>query len=205
MSERTFGRVFGALFIGGVVLTVLGLTGVLPQSVITVIVLVLAGGMMLLFGILGGPRAMTAVLVVMLVALLGVVPSFAPERANGAFYGTAAQVIPVLLLVLALEVRLFRIRWVPPLKRHANESWLSHQWRRFDRAPASFPTAVVLSVTLVVLVAGEIQAINAVASQNPEHKNPGGVYTAVVVGLIVVAFVALFGGPQRGEPDDKSI
>jgi len=52
---------------------------------------------------------------------------------------------------------------------------------------------LVLGMTLAVLIAGELQALAALASEHPARESPQNVYTAVAVGLAIVGFVALFG------------
>jgi hypothetical protein len=204
MKNRTFDRLFYPLLAGGLVLGALGSTGVLSHSTFSIVILVLAGSMMLFLVTSGGRKAKTGVLVVLLVAVLCAVPGLSPTRAGGDFYSAASQIIPVLLLALALEVRLFRIRWPPRVKRHRNESWLSHQRRQIEKHPSSFVTVAVLFVTLFTLVAGELHALNALAGLHPERQKPWTAYTAVAVGLIIVAFIALFGGLQTEESEDAS-
>jgi hypothetical protein len=104
MTNRTFDR----LFCGALVLVALRLTHVLSKPVFAIVILVLAGGLMLFLSAPGGHRAKTGALIVMLVAVPGAVSSFAPTRATADFYAAASGIIPVLLLALAIEVRLFR-------------------------------------------------------------------------------------------------
>jgi hypothetical protein len=186
---------FAALFVVLLTLAILGLTG-------TVTTVVVAGGLVVFLAALGGPLARTGILVLILITAIGVGPSFAPERATEEFYSAAAQVIPVLLLTLALEVRFFQLRWLRPLSRRRGESWLPYQWRRIEHDGASVARAIVLFVAVFILVAGELDSIDALAEPGIEREHPEWVYTAVVMGLIAVAFLALFGAPNVEAQDD---
>ena len=60
-------------------------------------------------------------------------------------------------------------------------------------------------MTLLVLIVGELQALDALASEHPEDANAKTVYTAVAIGLLLIAFLALLGAPgrlERGESED---
>jgi hypothetical protein len=62
---------------------------------------------------------------------------------------------------------------------------------------------LVLAVTLLFLVVAELQALNALASQEPKRENATTVYTAIVLGLIVVAYLALFGAPRTADEKES--
>jgi hypothetical protein len=51
----------------------------------------------------------------------------------------------------------------------------------------------VLALTLLVLIVGELVALNALAKDHPERVDPATVYTAVMAGLVIVAFLTFFG------------
>jgi hypothetical protein len=126
----------------------------------------------------------------MLLTLLGGItfgPTLAPSRASEAFYATAAQVIPVLLLVLALERRLF---WLgaPSWPGLRNVDW---DWAR------GFVEASVLAVTLSFFLVGEMRAFNALSDQLGTESDPWTVYTALLLGVLMVGFIAVFGPPRR--------
>jgi hypothetical protein len=134
----------------------------------------------------------------MLVGGLALARAVAPVRATVEFYSAASQIIPVLLVVLALERRLFRVRFVAAVRRQRDESWSSYVEAKL-RGTVSM---LVAGITLVVLIGGELQALNALANTHPEHANPQNVYTAVAVGFVIVAFIALFGAPQDDRASD---
>jgi hypothetical protein len=141
--------------------------------------------------------AKTGALLVMVIAALGLGQRLAPSHGTEAFYSAGAEVIPILLLVLALEARLFRLDVPIRLARS----------RADDRSALarSVIQIAVLGLTLFLFTFGELQALSALASNHPEHANAKNVYTAVLVGLLLVAFMALFGTPAKGgEQDDSS-
>jgi hypothetical protein len=202
---KTFDVVFGALILAFTLLGVLRLTGVVGSAVTEAATLVSTLGLMIFLAVLGGAAATQGVLVILLVGALGLTLAWAPEVATEEFYSATAQVIPVLLVVLAIEVRLFRVPRVPVPKRRHGESWPSHQYRRFETTPTAIPTTAVMFVTVLSLISGELQALDALASGHPERAHPQTVYAAVAVGLIVVGFLALFGRIEpavSGEADD---
>ena len=125
-------------------------------------------------------------LVLVCVAAIGIASAVVPSHANQSFYSAAAQIIPVLLLALAFQLRAFRVRW--PLKQGS-----------FDLA--EFMRTVVLSVTLLFLVVGELEALNVMAKPHPEHHNAKAVFIAVALGVVLVCFFALVSPLQE---EDRS-
>lgn len=117
-----------------------------------------------------------------------------PSRAAEPFYSAAAQVIPILLLVLALEVRMFRLS-APPALTGSDDLALA---RRFTRL-------AVLIVTLSLFVIGELQALDALAREHAENANASTVYTAIVIGLLLIAFLAMFGQAPSGGDERKEV
>jgi hypothetical protein len=196
IGTLTWDRSFDVLFVVLVVLAVLGATDVAGDWVATATLFAVPAGLIVVLAVLGGPLAKTGILVLVLMTAIGAGPRLAPEGATVEFYSASAQVIPVLLLALAIEVRLFRLRWLQPLRRKSKESWVSFQQRRLERDGASFARAVVVFVAVFILVAGELEALRALSSRNPEREPPDQVYTAVLLGLIAVGFLALFGVPH---------
>ena len=134
-------------------------------------------------------------LVVAIIATMGIANASAPDTASSDFYGATAQVLPVLLVVLAFEIRLFRLPNVKKLWSYARRTGDAH-----DYALGTFMATVVLSVALLYLVAGEFQALAALAAKHPQNEDPSIVYQAVAVGLVAISYVALFYGPRH--PDD---
>jgi hypothetical protein len=49
-------------------------------------------------------------LVLICVAAIGIASAVVPSHANQSFYSATAQIIPVLLLALAFQLRAFRVR-----------------------------------------------------------------------------------------------
>jgi O-antigen ligase len=97
-------------------------------------------------------------------------------RASRPFDEVAAQVIPVLLLALALEARFFRL----------------HRIREpLDLAAALF--------TMLVLGCGEFYAFQGTLANRPEHA--GLIGGAVAAGFVAVAVAALT-GPEVTSKDD---
>jgi hypothetical protein len=104
---------------------------------------------------------------------------FAGEpHASLSFDEVAAQVIPVLLLALALEARFFRL----------------HRIREpLDLAAALF--------TMLVLGCGEFYALQGIADNRPEHA--GLIGGAIAAGFVAVAVAALT-GPEVDSMDDRN-
>jgi hypothetical protein len=109
VTRSTLNRLFEALFVAFVILGALRFAGVIGESVVVIVTVVTAIGGMLFLAVLGASTLLRATMAVMLVALLGLVPNWAPTQATANFYVATAQIIPVLLLALALELRLFRV------------------------------------------------------------------------------------------------
>jgi hypothetical protein len=67
----------------------------------------------------------------------------------------------------------------------------------------SVVSTVIFALTLFVLVVGELQSLSALASAQVEKESPRTPFAAVVIGVVVIAFLALFGVPdenaERGE------
>lgn len=120
-------------------------------------------------------------LLLVIIATLGAAGEFAPREADKEFFSAAAQVIPVLLVVLALEVRIFRLigRRQPPAED--DEARL----RRFI-------TRAVLGVTLLYLVGGELWALQPLSSGDAAQGNAFAVWAAIAVGLVSIAYVGVF-------------
>ncbi len=149
---------------------------------------------------------------------------WAPASAGREFFSAAAQVIPVLLLALAVESRMFRLR---RFTRHPTELTLSEPaqeaWRVVQRrAP---PLAALLGVlangskpimrhqTLIIgvlyggallflLVIAEWHCLSVLASITEEQTHdPSLVSAAILSGLVGVGIIALVGA---GEDDAEA-
>lgn len=93
------------------------------------------------------------------------------------FFATCAQVIPLLLLVLLVEARAFRIYLLSSHPKGYRTDARSH--------------AIML---MLAMLAGEIAALEGVRGA---HDNVGLVYAAIAVGLAAIAGLGVFG---QGEP-----
>jgi hypothetical protein len=94
------------------------------------------------------------------------------------FDGVAAQIIVVLLLVLAIDARFFRLR-----KDHD----------RFDRAATLF--------TMILLGAGEYYALQSLIENHPRHTEM--VAGAIAAGFVAVAVTALLGPSAARERERR--
>jgi hypothetical protein len=112
----------------------------------------------------------------------GWVVILAPDTAKIEFYSVAAQIIPVGLLVLAVEARLLRVAPAPAK---------SGSGRR------EFPTMQVF--VMLALFGGEYSALHPLATGRPEDGGAGLVWGSLAVGAVAIALLALF-GPARDEP-----
>ena len=108
------------------------------------------------------------------------------------FYATAAQVIPVLMIAMALQFNSVRI--------------LLRYWRIRQLPVATWLTTAVLVVIVVVMGVAEIYALLAIRDdQKPEHWVERFVTAALVLGVIVVvigAGYAVADQAKEGEAED---
>ena len=101
------------------------------------------------------------------------------------FYEIAAQIIPVVLLVLAIELRAFSIpdRLLSVRRVESEDEWI----KQMEADEWQGPVWLGFLFTLAFLVGGEIISLTAVAAQ----ESPGKVGQAVVLGGIAAAFVRI--------------
>ena len=190
MSPSLYNRIFLALTVVVVIFGALDAAGVVGDAVGVAFTLVLA---LMLMAFLGMRGSKVGALLILLLATLQATPGLAPDHATAEFYSAVSQIIPVLLLVLAVEARLFRVPM--PDARRSGESWRAVAKRATDDLRPLL-AAAVLGATLFTMIAGELRALSALASGHPETYRAEHVYTAVVAGMFVVAFLGLFGGYQ---------
>jgi hypothetical protein len=121
-----------------------------------------------------------------------------PAHPSLGFFEAAAQIIPVLLLVLAVELRLFRVARpgsVPTLP-----TMFERPLPRLDRFLGRFLTGYVKCVAvlaraypvfaLILMVAGELSALKIVATgEVPDDTRSVG--AALIVGLVAIALSSL--------------
>ena len=98
----------------------------------------------------------------------------------------------MLLLALAIERRIFHVGWPAAYEPRGNEPRLAYIRRRITFDTSDFIRATVMIVTLTMLVAGEVRALE--AFDDPSQGDAKAVWMAVSVGLVLIAYLALFGG-----------
>jgi hypothetical protein len=152
MSRVGFNKAFSAFLAAATLVAVLAVAGVLSTTVVLVVSLVACVGVVLLLVVSGVATVEAGALVIMLIGAFGIAPALAPTRATEGFYSAAAQVIPVPLLALGLEVRLFRIRLVAGVGREDDERWGSYVWRFVESNAQRLVRTLVLAVTLLSLI-----------------------------------------------------
>src|SRR3954451_20514093 len=92
------------------------------------------------------------------------------------FYSTSAQIVPVLLVVLAIETRVFE--WRPRYARLKDES-------RFMWFMAS--NFVDVFGVLACLLLAELAALHPLATGKPGAGHPAIIYGGLTVGFVAVA------------------
>jgi hypothetical protein len=134
-----------------------------------------------------------------------------PEMATSRFFEIAAQVIPLLILVLSVEVRFFELDRMPRSDRPAVRTVLRGVAGTFSAGGTGHPPPDVLEAAmelwgrlvfplglLVALVVGEVSALNVVADASAPDANPGTVYGALFAGLAAIVLIAVATPPARG-------
>ena len=140
-----------------------------------------------------------------------------PAEATADFYGAAAQIIPVLLLVLAVELRFFRVR----AEDLASTRYVTARTLRslpesvaviaddVDRAEqdalasavARLVRTVIAVTTLLSLTVGQFTALHPLAQGDADAGNPRWVYMAIGSGLAAIATLALLGDDAEPAPE----
>lgn len=170
MSRIGLKKAFSVLLAAATLVGVLAAAGVLSTTVVVAVSLAITVGLIVFLVVRGVATVDAGALVIMLVGAFGIAPALAPTRATEAFYSAAAQVIPVLLLALGLEVHVFRVRWDAGVGREDDEPWASYVSRLAESNARTLLRTIVLAVTLLLLIVGELQALDALASQEPNIK-----------------------------------
>jgi hypothetical protein len=160
-------------------------------------------------------------LAILIAYALGV--SWAPERATNDYFSAAAQVIPVLLLALAVESRLlsfrslFRVQPAPiltPLYRDfmraaAGETehraltvafWLDDVWGWILGVSNAFSGLAVGLAVLLLLSLAEWECLRNLAAEGRRPADPSAVSGGILAGLVGVALIALMSRPERDGP-----
>lgn len=138
-----------------------------------------------------------------------------PQVASVRFFEIAAQVIPVLILVLAVEVRLFDIEKMPKSRRPAIKTVLRGILGMFSVGGTSsgppeyrhasvelwgrflFPLAL-----LSALIASELQALGVVADPAPNTHDPRFVYGGLCAALAAILLIAIMPPPVSEHPKE---
>jgi len=121
-----------------------------------------------------------------------------PQEATNGFYTTAAQIIPVLLLVLAVELGFFRFRLAAPEQLRMSRGGRLPTARDVEAGMESAELAVsirslVALATLLALTVGEFVALHPVAQGDESTGNPRVVYGALAAGVAAIAALAVLG------------
>jgi hypothetical protein len=143
-------------------------------------------------------------------AAIGIVVGFAlsPREASMEFYSQAAEIIPVLLLTLAVQARLFELPTVRRVvclwsglstasSRGDVDDALAHV-ERFGESVGSlrrFLERTVLGFALLsLLVAAQFAALHPLGTGRPDDGNPEVVYIALATGFLMIGALAMTGG-----------
>ena len=137
-------------------------------------------------------------------------------RVTAEFYAATSQIIPVLLLVLAVEAEVFRWRMAPssllptPGSHRADERSDQEAVEAVIDAAVETADALTRQLTalllLTALLVGEVVALIPLLTGDPGSASAKPVMAAVVAGLCGVAYVAITGSPfvrSSDVPDER--
>lgn len=129
-------------------------------------------------------------LVLLLAVVFGFTIGGAPDRAHTIdFFSTSAQILPVLLLVLGLEMRVFRVRLVTRDPNAPNEPVL----------PLVVFVALFGLVTVGGVVAAEITCLDVLRTGRPAVGHANLVYAALLTQGVALVVGSLVGPPPPFE------
>jgi hypothetical protein len=134
-------------------------------------------------------RALGPILVGIVVGLI--YATTAPHSASGDFYSAASQVIPVLMLALIIESRVFTAPLrsaLPPPRRK-----LGPIAQRFD--PYFFP--VIVGCTVALMGLGELSALATLGSTDYRTADPFEGYFTVGFGAGTIATLPFWNVPPQ--------
>jgi hypothetical protein len=124
-----------------------------------------------------------------------------------AFYEAAAQIIPVFLLTLSIELRFFefshlKVAWKALVKSIENGA----SGQQVTEQALEVNVLVLFLVVLAALVAGEIVAVLAIARHHAPSWKPsqGLVLGACFSGVAMIGYAALASKQGKPPPDDSS-
>jgi MFS family permease len=129
------------------------------------------------------------------------------ERVFGLrWFEVVAQVIPVLLLALAIEIRVFEFS--PELRRRIRfnpAQDLGEVKRRLENPRlAEFMTRLMLAPVLILLVFGEVLALNVLGEGRVDSKFDQGIIAgSIVAGLVMICIAALVGTSKAPSPPSE--
>lgn len=115
------------------------------------------------------------------------------------FFEAASQIIPVLLLALAIELRVFEFPRIGPLLREmVQEDGLEHFDERMLELQRVISDWVPLLAVLGTLIVAEGWALILLANGHSKWLlGQGIVLGAMFAGLAMIGYTALFGAPSR--------
>jgi hypothetical protein len=140
--------------------------------------------------------------------LLGLVLGFAlaPDEASAEFYSAVAQVIPVLLLALAVQTRFFELPSLQQLLAHVRVPQSQSHDEGVDRALGVLEQSarsvaagqrllerILGAALLAMLVIAEFAALHPLTTGQPGDGNPEVVYIALATGFLMLGGLALVG------------
>lgn len=135
-----------------------------------------------------------------------------PDSGSAEFYASASQVIPLLLLVLAVEIGLFHLTPVPPEYRDSSlPRAIGHMFPKggMYTGPAGPVYSTALwnrlgpVLVLAMLIAGELVALARLTGASEGKETAGVVYGAIAAGLTAIALVAVFGWPAQRPASER--
>jgi hypothetical protein len=137
----------------------------------------------------------------------GAVGALGSQTYQVAFYEAAAQIIPVFLLTLSIELRFFEFSYLKVARKNLVSSIENAApGQRITEQALEVNVLVLFLVVLAALVAGEIVAVLAIARSHPPNWRPsqGLVLGACFSGVAMIGYAALAGGQGELPADDDS-
>ena len=143
--------------------------------------------------------------------LLGLVLGFAlaPDEASEEFYSAVAQIIPVLLLALAVQTRFFELPSLQQLlahvrvpQRESNEEGVDRVLGVLEESARSVAAGqrllerILGAALLGMLVIAEFAALHPLTTGRPGDGNPEVVYVALATGFLMLGGLALVGAVE---------
>jgi hypothetical protein len=126
--------------------------------------------------------------------VVGLIYSFVgPRNLSRDYYSAASQIIPIVMLALAIETRVLAAAFEPgPSRRPRNR--LDRLLMRHDRL---LPLALVAAI-MALLTVGELVALSALASKTPPHSSS--LEFILAFGIAAIATVPIWRVPLGPRP-----